>query len=366
MSDVRLNDAWVAFCQQLAEAGSVLMRPEAPGGELDQAEGLRYLTRLTRVALESVVESSDVDFPRLFAMSSDTVKIGADNPDNIYWNAAIAGDRDYRIWGNRGSVPYLSFGTKANRFAIDGGMASTGELDDTAMHFEPDGSFEIIVSRTQKGRNWLPLTDDSTMLLVRQTFLDKSVEKPATIHIECLDGPTQPQPLTAETIQSQLSRSAAFVRTTASTFAGWATMFMARPNELLPWDQSIFQKVGGDPNITYLHGYWRLGPDEAWVIETEVPDCRFWNFVLQNWWMESADYRHIDNAWVNKRMARLEPDGRLVIVAAARDPGFGNWIDITGHSSGTALLRWISADSAPVPRCKVISIAREVEAGAPA
>ena len=90
------------------------------------------------------------------------------------------------------------------------------------------------------------------------------------------------------------------------------------------------------------------------MIETDVPQCRFWNFVLQNWWMESADYRNIPSAWTNINKARLSADGRLVIVVSEEDPGFGNWIDTCGHAEGTALLRWISADRHPVPSCRLI------------
>ena len=133
-------------------------------------------------------------------------------------------------------------------------------------------------------------------------------------------------------------------------------MFMARPNLLLPWDQSFFQKAGGDPNIFYLHGYWSLKPGQAWVIRTPVPECRFWNFQLDNWWMESLDYTNNPRVWTNSRKAKLEADGRLALVVADRDPGFGNWIDTADHTAGTALLRWIGATEHPVPVCEVITI----------
>jgi len=348
-----MNANWVAFCDSLAGAANLLQQDGVPRSAIDQAEGLRYLSRLSRAALESIVESSDVDFPRLFKLTDETIKIGGDNPDNIYWNATIAGDRDYRISGHRGTVPYLSFGTKANRFAIDGRMASTGELEDRAMTFAADGAFEINVSQKPQPGNWLPMSPDTSMLLVRQTFLDKATETPASLKIERLLGRDLPAPLQPALIDAKLKSAAAFVSATSSAFAGWTRMFMSRPNELLPWDQSIFQNVGGDPNIHYLHGYWRLDPGEMWVIETEVPNCRFWNFVLQNWWMESGDYRHVPNRWLNPTKARLEGDARLTIVVADEDPGFGNWIDTSGHREGTALLRWISAADHPVPTCRV-------------
>jgi len=91
------------------------------------------------------------------------------------------------------------------------------------------------------------------------------------------------------------------------------------------------------------------------VIETPVPDCTFWNFQLDNIWMESLDYRH-HRIHVNKHSAKLNPDGTVTIVVAERDPGFGNWIDAAGHDHGTMLLRWTSAAEHPVPNTKVVKI----------
>src|ERR1700731_532299 len=141
-SGIRLADSWTRFCHALGTAGNVLLRPEAPGTELDQAEGLRYLSRLTRTALNMLVDASDPDFPRAFMLTDETLKIRADNPDNIYQHVVVKGDREYRLWGTPGTAPYLSIGTKANRYAIDGTMASTGEIEFTDVELEADGSLE--------------------------------------------------------------------------------------------------------------------------------------------------------------------------------------------------------------------------------
>jgi hypothetical protein len=74
------------------------------------------------------VENADPDFPRLHEL--DRTKIGADNPDNVYLTATVRGDRSYRLTGTRGTIGYFSVGSKANRYARDGTMASTGELSD--------------------------------------------------------------------------------------------------------------------------------------------------------------------------------------------------------------------------------------------
>ena len=348
---------WDNFLRRLSDAGKVLTDPKAPLNALNQAEGVRYLARLTRAALDQAVESADPDFPRFFQLSNETIKIGADNPDNIYWNAVIKGDREYRVWGNKGDVPYLTFGTKENRYGIDGTMISTGELDAKDMKFGKDGSFEIIISPKKQGANWLPSTAGSTGLIIRQTFMDKTKERPGTFNIEAIDAPAKPNPITQADITRALTHTAEWVIGTATTFAQWSTMFMEHPNEILGRDQKFFQRGGGDPNIFYGFAYFTLADDEAWLIESEVPDCRLWNFQLCNWWMESLDYRTIDNVWTNQTKAKLEADGTLKIVVAAKDPGLGgNWLDSTGHTNGVALLRWVGAKSHPIPKCSVIKV----------
>lgn len=89
--------AWEDFCDQLKLAGTVLKYPGTPQDAFQQAEGLRYLTRLTRAGLEAFVEYSNPEFPVLRRMVHETVKMGADNPDNYYFNAVIGGKYTYRI-----------------------------------------------------------------------------------------------------------------------------------------------------------------------------------------------------------------------------------------------------------------------------
>lgn len=351
-----LAPAWQEFCNRLAKAGEILLRADAPRTALDQAEGLRYLSRLTRTALNMLVDSSDPDFPRLFQLTDDAIKIGADNPDNLYQQAVVRGDRDYRIAGKPGTVPYLSIGSKANRYAIDGTMASTGEIELSDIALDANGGFEVIASATRKPGNWLPMAEDTSLLIIRQTFGDKASELPADLSIERIsDGPEHPAPLTPETIEAQLMGAAQWVRGTANTFATWSEWFKAHPNRIYDGDQQVFHRAGGDPKIWYGHLYYDLAPGEALVIEAMPPRCRMWNFQLGNWWMESLDHVH-RRIWVNDTQARREADGSVIVVCADRDPGHGNWVDLAGHRSGTALWRWIEAEHHPVPQCRVVRL----------
>jgi hypothetical protein len=348
--------AWTDFCAKLAEAGQIVLAPDVPTDPLVRAEGFRYLSRLTKLALEQYVEASDPDFPFFYKLSHETGKIGADNPDNIYWNASISGTSDYRITGKRGSMFYFSIVANAMRYHIDGSAHATGQLLDSDIDWDPDGTVEIIASCTpQPGKNWLRLEPDASVIVLRQSALDRAIERGGEFRIERIGGPAVPEPLSAERLATGLATSAQFVSGIASTFADWTRLFRQHPNAFPAIDQTMFQKGGGAKDIYYAHSYWRIAPDEAWVIEVTPPDCYYWNFQLDNWWMESFDYR-FRQITVNKHSAKLEPNGSLRIICAARDPGCGNWIDTCGHTEGTALLRWAGASEHPLPVARIVKL----------
>lgn len=354
MSELNL---WNHFCDQLREAGQTLLDESAPQDPFNQAEGVRYLTRLLRSATLYKVEYSDPRWPAIGNSLAVKCKIGADNPDNIYMSGPLSGKYRYRISGTRGTVPLLTLGTKVNRYHIDGTMASTGELSNDEIPVDERGRFSVIASKDKPadGSAWLPMTDDTDMLVGRQSFQDRANEIAAEVTIERLGARPEAEPLDPETFARQLELAVGFVKGTSATFARWTKMFMEKPNQLPDWGQEMFQEAGGDPSIFYLHGYWKLAPDEAWVIESRVPDCEYWNFVLQNWWMESLDYDRM-NTYVNNHAAKVDDDGIVRIVVSSKDPGFGNWLTTGHHTEGTALLRWVNAADHPLPTCKVVKI----------
>ncbi len=89
---------------------------------------LRYLTRLTRAGLEAYVENNDPSFPVLRRMVHETVKMGADNPDNYYFNAQISGANEYKITGKRNTIHYIGFFTQNGSYGTSGGLAPCGVL----------------------------------------------------------------------------------------------------------------------------------------------------------------------------------------------------------------------------------------------
>ncbi len=349
--------AWEEFCDNLKLAGASLIYSGAPRDAFNQAEGLRYLTRLTRGGLEAFVEYSDPAFPVLRRMAHETVKLGADNPDNYYLNAQISGKYSYRLTGKRNSVHYLGFFTQNGNYGTTGGLSPCGILEHQDMKLEKDGSFEIILSKTPEGKNWLKVEDNTTMVMVRQTFFDRFSETPAEVSIENLDGRSSPDPITPAMIDEGLRTASIFTAGASLMFARWAAGFRKHPNQLPLFDAQTSNAAGGDPNITYYHSYWKLSDNESLVIEVMPPDCDSWNFQLNNYWMESLDYRYF-TICINKASARYEADGSVRVIVAHTDPGLPNWINTCGHSEGTMLWRWyrIREGANPVePKCRVTS-----------
>lgn len=349
--------AWDAFCEALRRAGAEVLRPEAPTDPVTRAEGFRYLARLARAGLESALEFGDPRFPAFYSLSHETLKIGADNPDNLYLNAHVDGRLTYRITGTRGTVHYLGFSTKAGGYGSTGGLAPTGFLDTGTLHVNDDGTFAVTVSATPQEGNWLRMTADSTMLIVRQTFRDRRTERRAEMTIARVGATDRPEPLEPAALAAKLDAAGRFVAGTARLFADWARDFATHPNALPPQDQARYQRAGGDPSIHYRHGYWALGPDEALVVRLpRIPPCDTWNFQVNNYWMESLDYRW-HRISVNAHTAVADADGGVTIAVAHRDPGLPNWLETAGHPVGTMCLRWIGAREIVEPETLVVRLA---------
>jgi hypothetical protein len=348
--------SWSEFCDELKAAGHVLLSPGTPRDPFQQAEGMRYLTRLTRAGLEAFVEYADPAFPQLRSMVHETVKMGADNPDNLYMNAPLSGRYEYKVVGKRNTVDHISFHTQNGNYGTTGGLAPCGKIDNAGLQVEEDGTFEIFVTKEPRGKNWLKLEDDTSLLMVRQTFSDRSSEIPAELSIQNLDGPVTPGPLTPTLVDEGLKTASLFVGGASLLFARWAREFKKHPNQLPLFDPEKSNAAGGDESIIYYHSYWNIEPGETLLIEVLPPECDAWNFQLNNYWMESLDYRH-HRISINKHSAVYETDGSVRIAVSHEDPGLPNWIETANHREGTMCWRWyrIRPGSRPVqPACRII------------
>ncbi len=345
--------AWEEFCDALKRAGRIVLE-RSPDHDLDRAEGFRYLTRLTRMGLKLSLEHADPAHPCLIRYMDATQKFGVDNPDQLYQWARISGDYDYRLHGPRGTVSYIGIGVYGGS-AARGGRRTVAHVHADDLEPAPGGGIDLVLSPREHPGNWIRLTPDTTTLLVRQTMNDVEREVTSDLVLERIGEPGPPPPLRSSRVVKGLERAARQVSASASLFADLADRWAEHPNLLHPSDTKLAEQSFGDPDLTYMGGYWKLAPDEALVIEFTPPECRYWGFLLCNYWTESLEYRYRPVS-TNKHRAAVREDGSVKIVVAHRDPGLPGvtWIDTEGHREGTMTLRWLLAEQTPIPTPRVV------------
>ena len=354
------GESWNEFCDALKTAGAALQFPGAPRDAFNQAEGYRYLSRIARAGLMAYIEHADAKAPVLHRVVDEITKLGADNPDNFYQTAALNGNYEYKITGRRNTIAYLSFGTQSGNYGEGGGLPPTGHIDSKGMEIDEGGSFELTLSRNHHLGNWLPMTAETGTLVVRQTFLDRRTEIPAELRIERINCPEHercPSPFAPKQLDEGLKKVGALVVGAPLLFAKWARDFQKHSNALPMFDPQVSLAAGGDPNITYYHSHWAIAENEALLIEVRPPECEYWNFQLNNYWMESLDYRH-HRVHTNKHLAHYEGDHSVRLIVAHEDPGQPNWIETAGHTSGTMCFRWVRAKELPQPHAQLVKLSR--------
>lgn len=351
--------AWEEFCDNLKVAGAALVYPGAPRDASQQAEGMRYLTRLTRAALEAFVEYSDPAFPVFRRTVHETIKMGADNPDNHYLNAQISGDYEYIIKGKRNSIYYFGLFTQNGNYGTTGSLTPCGVLEDGNLLVESDGSFEVVLSKERKGKNWLKIEKDTSLLMVRQTYLDRAQEQPVEMTIEAVGAVGMPGSISPKQLDEGLNTASLFVAGAPMLFSKWAKGFQRHTNQLPLFDPEISNAAGGDARIFYYHSHWKLDENQAMVINVKPPKCDTWNFQLNNYWMESLDYRYF-NICINSHTAKINPDGTVTVIVAHENPGNDNWIETAGHNEGTMCWRWYRPE-ADVPKSLDVQVVNTSE-----
>src|SRR6202034_4527704 len=98
MRDDRLDAAFDAWLQaQTAALDVVRQATGVPDSDVDLAEGYRWVTRLTRLILDWIVEKSAPLHPQLFDLQDEYKKLLVDNPDVHYTFCVLDDTRSYRL-----------------------------------------------------------------------------------------------------------------------------------------------------------------------------------------------------------------------------------------------------------------------------
>jgi hypothetical protein len=344
--------AWESFCDSLRSAGRAVLASDAQS-DLDRAEGFRHLATLTAAGLRHVFDLADPERPRFLRNPDSTSKWGAENADNQYHLAQIRADRSYRISGRRGSVWAFLLEIKEGYMQL-GDPRNFATLHSDQLRVEPDGRFEIVLSAKRHPGNWVELHPDATQVLIRQYFRDWEREEPAHFEIHPLDAEgAAPPAWEPARVARLLDDAGMWIDTTLRVWQQWVQALRAsfRDDAIAP----AARFVGGADDIHYGNDYYRLADGEALLIELEPPDARYWAFQLVDNWFGSLDWANRQSS-LNDRQLRADPDGRVRIVVAHRDPGCPNWLDTGGHREAVLQYRYIWTRNAPLPRKRVVPL----------
>jgi hypothetical protein len=358
--------AWDDFCENLRRAGHMVDRFGDEAGPLDKAEWYRFMTRLARNAFERYMENAEPDRPRL-RDAPWRQGINFQSPDQDHLLAEfIDGSREYRITGNRGTIPYFilaSWNAKQPRdigardWAEAGAeglkefdpatLNTTGFLQSDNIDFDPDGNFEIFVSQKPYRRNWLRITPDCVGLLIRNVYHERSKETPPSFKIELLDD-AKPRPIRPDEVSENLAKSGQMILGYAELVRSWWQDNLAsRPNRVR-FSRATYLSNGGVADRHFAFGTWFVPPDKALVLEFTPPECEYWIFQLCNMWQENLDNYEDGQGYLTKFTAKYQPDGRVRVVVAATDPGIeANWVETFGHEKGGMGLRLIKTNNPP-------------------
>jgi len=330
----------------------------------DVSDGHRFLLHVLQAGLFLKLEF-DPERPVFRRIVSPTRKLLGDNPDAVYFESAIAGDRRYRIRGNTAGAVYTSFTIEAG--GADGGYPARndGAINDTQIEIAADGSYELLLGPDVSGPNTLRIPADARTVTTRSYFEEMgSVAadplKLVPIAIAPVEDPGPAPTPDDASIARSIQRVIAYLRGNTveqplrdpAKLPGWVSMV---PNQFNPPAKPGNMAFAAVDNA-YTTAPYALRSDQALVIEGRFPDCRFANVVLWNRFLQSYDYssRRIS---LNRSQTQLESDGSFRMVMAARDPGVPNWIDTAGRPSGMVYWRFLLPEGEIVtPRAKVVSL----------
>ncbi len=347
-----LSQAWTSFCDNLKEAGSLILKDEVPDTELDVAEGYRYLSRLASLGLDMFIEEADPERPRILWGCTTKRKPMFLNPDQTYHSAPVRGDLTYRLTGTfprgTGYRPLLEVQTWSGKMFASRDTGDRGKDDikradfllEEDISFNEDGSFEIIIGPDRREGNWLKTDPDTSMVLVRQYITDWEKQVPWDLHIEKIDGPAEPFRLTPDYMARGLNIAGLFTLGVANRWLQWVDSYrmQGKVNDFPRWiDPEDEYATRG---VRYRTSRYEIAPGEALIIEFEDPKTPYWGFTLTNFWLEVGDWHHGERASLNNDTAHVDDDGWVRIVIAPEDPGVKNWMPTQGHYTGMYTLRW--------------------------
>lgn len=349
--DPALRAAWQLFCSRLQEAGDRVFKDYNPAAPLHRADAFRFLTQNLGQAFDLALETKDTKYPALHAFCGPNRKLGGDAADFVYLQAWIDGESVYRISGNKGTARFLNFTVQGPRPDKQPGTdwpslhEPFGDIPEVNLFGHQlqtawDGSFELYLGGPKREGNWLPTTQGTRKLFLRQGF-DRWDELPAQLRIERV-GMAAPRPLpTPDTMMQAMDWAGRFV---TGLMNDWPDHPYHYGNAVDPVNVNRFPPdPAGDLASDKKRGRaaanmcWQLAADEVLIVEFDA-HSGFWMMSNMGVFFNSMDYLYRPVSYTPSR-AKVDSDGKVRLILSHDDPGYHNWLDTQGFERGNLTYR---------------------------
>jgi hypothetical protein len=314
--------------QAIAEAEGLIFNAPFTKTEQDRLEGYDYLAGRIRMAMQMAFDY-DLDRPLFVNPTHQFSRQGLDNPDAIYFNAFLREGVEYVVRGRRGTSADLSFQVMGGQYSADSAATSLMAFDDRELDVQPDGSFEFTYTAEPGAKT----------MIVREVFNDWETEERGTLTIERADTLGKPaKALTRDLLAKKYDVAARSLVGSIQTWFAFPHFFQYQePVNTLTAPQAT---PGGLASQRSSIGHYELADDEAMVVTVpRCDDCAYQAIQVGSDWYASTDYETHQTS-LTKAQAVTDPDGRMRFVVSEQNPGIANWLETTGHRTGSMMLRW--------------------------
>ena len=343
--------AWREFCRRIESLGEAVLRPPYPQAPGDGAEAIAHLAEQVACWLAYATGHFDVTAP-FFHRSNDLVsQWGGPNQDNLYLHARIDPKRRYRIRGRMHSCEKFVITLRVDFMHMpEWGTLATITSSDRGLR--PGDDFEILLGGDGSDPAFFEVPERVTTVSLREYYLDWQPKEPAVFTIECLDAAPAPPRLDGEAVAARLATALAQTERSVTYWNDYLNEHRAQGVDNTFAPPMALKKGLGAARYAFL--FHSLAEDEALVVETDVPDAKYWNLQLATLgWYEQPDPVHRISS-INQHQAHVDRDGRLRFVVSSFDPGTPNWLDTADHPEGLLTLRWFWPNSDPTPTTRVV------------
>lgn len=349
VSPAAADDPWAAITEAIAFASSCITGDPDPLNDRELADGRQYVMRIVRAVADTSLVPLDLERPSFLTMREAVRHLGAAGPDIDYDVAMVAPRQRYRITGTRGGAAYV--GIVVYGGGGSGGAGTILDAVDVDALADPDGAFVFEVDHP-----------DAARVIIRQYFHDRATQRQGSWTIERMDHSAGPNPAPAASaplpdpalVARRLVNGAETIRWNAQLNRLWTPERREHPNQFIRLGAEEIVAAVPNPDVTYAFTWWRIAEEEVLVIDVQPPTTRYWAVQLCDRWFQSYPDRRTN---LNDRQVAVEADGSVRCVVAATDPGVGNWLDTSGHRTGVVFFRWLHADPATLPTCRVVDLA---------